>query len=375
MKLGILSHTEHCLIDGQWHGLTPTVRELDHLGPHFDQIIHAGCGYISLEGYQLQSYQAANVEFVPLLPSGGSRIVDKFSVLTSAPANLKVMLGVVRRCDVVQVRCPMGMGIYLLPALRAIGASNVWAKYAGNWRQDDAPWSYAFQRWWLQRIFDGPVTINGKWPDMNAHLRAFENPCLTEGELVSARESSMARKSEVPVKMCFVGRLERAKGIERILQALAEMKDKQRIESVHFVGDGAEREHWEREASTTGVPTVFHGPLDRQALAKVYANSHYLLLPSDSEGFPKVIAEAAAFGVIPIASAVSAIPQYIRKDNGFLWPVNGSFSEWFSAQDFFTVSRMQRMSAEVTKLAKLFTFERYCARLQSDIIPPLLSTQ
>mgnify|MGYP002628024394 CR=1 FL=1 len=371
MKLGILSHTEHCLIDGVWSGLAPTVREIDHVSGYFDEVVHAACGYPKLEGYQLQPYGATNVRFVPLRPSGGSRLVDKLGIVLSAPANLAAMLRVVRDCDAVQVRLPTGMGVYLLPALQAMGASNVWAKYAGNWIQDNPPLSYAFQRWWLRSRFNGPVSINGNWPGIESHFLAFENPCLTEGEIKIAGTHAASRKAEVPVRFCFVGRLERAKGIERILRALAGMPDKERIEAVHFVGDGAKRNHWEAQAAATGVRCVFHGPLGRDALSQIYASSHYLLLPSDSEGFPKVIAEAAAFGVIPVVSAVSAIPQYVNSANGYLWRPEESFSDWFSSQDFFNVPRIEAMSAEITKLANLFTYERYCARLQSEILPRL----
>ena len=48
MKLGILSHTEHCLIDGVWSGLAPTVREIDHVSGYFDEVVHAACGYPKL---------------------------------------------------------------------------------------------------------------------------------------------------------------------------------------------------------------------------------------------------------------------------------------------------------------------------------------
>ncbi|MDA0812446.1 MAG: capsular biosynthesis protein, partial [Verrucomicrobia bacterium] len=91
----------------------------------------------------------------------------------------------------------------------------------------------------------------------------------------------------------------------------------------------------------------------------------------DSEGFPKAIAEAAAFGVIPVVSAVSAIPQYVNPANGYLWPPEESFSGWFSSQDFFHVPRIEAMSVEIAKLAKRFTYERYSARLQSEILPLL----
>jgi glycosyltransferase involved in cell wall biosynthesis len=38
-----------------------------------------------------------------------------------------------------------------------------------------------------------------------------------------------------------------------------------------------------------------------------------LLLPSVSEGWPNVISEALAHGVVPLAGAVSVIPQMLRE--------------------------------------------------------------
>ena len=44
----------------------------------------------------------------------------------------------------------------------------------------------------------------------------------------------------------------------------------------------------------------------------LYARSHFMLLPSScSEGWPKVLSEAMAYGVVPVASNVSCIPQIL----------------------------------------------------------------
>jgi glycosyltransferase involved in cell wall biosynthesis len=58
---------------------------------------------------------------------------------------------------------------------------------------------------------------------------------------------------------------------------------------------------------------TFHGWLPRPAVEPLYARAHLLLLPSDSEGFPKVLSEAMAFGVVPLAGAVSSIPQALAE--------------------------------------------------------------
>ena len=64
-----------------------------------------------------------------------------------------------------------------------------------------------------------------------------------------------------------------------------------------------------------GVATA-HGWMTRSALERVLARSHFFLLPSRSEGFPKVVAEALAFGAVPVVSDVSSIGQVLAETGG-----------------------------------------------------------
>jgi glycosyltransferase involved in cell wall biosynthesis len=48
-------------------------------------------------------------------------------------------------------------------------------------------------------------------------------------------------------------------------------------------------------------------------LGAFYSQAHFILLPSiGSEGWPKVLSEAMAYGVVPIAYGISSIPQFFR---------------------------------------------------------------
>ena len=44
------------------------------------------------------------------------------------------------------------------------------------------------------------------------------------------------------------------------------------------------------------------GALNREEIFQIYKESHAIILLSKSEGFPKVIMEAGAFGCVPIVS-------------------------------------------------------------------------
>lgn len=50
---------------------------------------------------------------------------------------------------------------------------------------------------------------------------------------------------------------------------------------------------------------------EKEAIERIYASSHVLVLTSESEGFPKVIAEAMAFGCVPIVTRVGAIEEVL----------------------------------------------------------------
>ena len=50
----------------------------------------------------------------------------------------------------------------------------------------------------------------------------------------------------------------------------------------------------------------------------IYLKCQILILPSYSEGFPKVIPESAAYGCVSIVSDVGSIKHYVKKDHGIL---------------------------------------------------------
>ncbi|WP_269851240.1 glycosyltransferase family 4 protein [Methanosarcina horonobensis] len=59
--------------------------------------------------------------------------------------------------------------------------------------------------------------------------------------------------------------------------------------------------------------------VDEKKLSEIYNSSDILLLVSSSEGFPLVIMEAMAYGVVTISTDVGGISEHIHNGyNGFL---------------------------------------------------------
>ena len=156
---------------------------------------------------------------------------------------------------------------------------------------------------------------------------SFENPCLTAADLVEGNNSRSVKTNDEPIKFCYAGRLEREKGVERIIEAFNRLDESLagKVGKVHLVGNGSALEYFKALSEESNIRFEFHGFLPTDKLFKIYQESHFFLMPTTaSEGFPKVIAEAMNFGCIPIVSDVSSIGQYVKeKTNGLIIsPVN-----------------------------------------------------
>ena len=103
---------------------------------------------------------------------------------------------------------------------------------------------------------------------------------------------------------------------------------------------------------------------------KVYEISHIIILPTRSEGFPKVIAEAAAFGCIPVVTNIEPINHYIiHKQNGLLIK---DLSVFNIKKCILEVDRgeynLKKISLRAIKLATEYTFENYTKKISREII-------
>ena len=150
-------------------------------------------------------------------------------------------------------------------------------------------------------------------------MLSFENPCLSKNELIHSKKQILDKNYFGLINICFVGNLTRTKGVGHVISALKNIEDLSSINSVYFVGDGPDKKKYETEAkSIKKIPVIFTGALSRKDLNLIYLKCQILILPSDSEGFPKVIPESAAYGCVSIVSDVGSIKHYIKRDNGIL---------------------------------------------------------
>ena len=369
MKLAVISHTEHYRTpDGHIVGWGPTVRELNHLLELFEEIWHIAVLHEGPAPPSALPYLSDKIHFVPLRPFGGPRLIDKLGILWQAPAVIRTVRQTLKKVDWWQFRAPTGIGVLLIPYLSWFVRKPGWFKYAGNWAQENPPPGYRWQRFWLARLQKRKVTINGRWPGQPEHCLSFENPCLDEEERRKGAEIIARKDYSGPLEACFVGRLEDAKGVGRILEAFQVPEVAAHFSRLHLVGDGPKRKEYEALAKTLPVPVIFHGFLSRDKVAEVMGTCHLFLLPSDSEGFPKVVAEAANYGCTPLVSNVSSIPHYIDDTNGYLWDIGNATFTGFLKQALSTKTTLLPKAKQAYQLAEQFTFDRFVTRIKRELL-------
>jgi len=95
---------------------------------------------------------------------------------------------------------------------------------------------------------------------------------------------------------------------------------------------------------------------DKKTIEGHYASSHVLVLTSESEGFPKVIAEAMAYGCVPIVTRVGSIPEVLN-ELAFLTDPKNCVSETIDRINSFL--QEPEVYQQLSKKAYLYATEHF----------------
>ena len=214
------------------------------------------------------------------------------------------------------------------------------------------------------------VTVNGNWPNQAKNILGFENPCLDLADRINGELNVKEKGMKQKINYCFVGGLNKNKGCLLLLKALGKMELPKNFGCLHIVGEGHFKTELAKLAKELDVEVIFHGSLPKDGVVAIYRECHFLVLPSTSEGFPKVVGEAMNYGCIPIVSNISCIDQYVEDSkNGLLInPITvDGLKEAINKSFYFTNDRFQIIIENNYKLAASFTYDYYRNRIDNEI--------
>ena len=367
MKLLIVSNMAHYL-DTDSQPVSPwqaAVGEIDALASIATEVRHVAFLHPEAPPPGSTPYRASNVR-VNLSPAvGGQGLWAKGRVLTATPKWRRILQSELEWADAVQVRSPCNIALFALTLLAARKTpTRRWVKYAGQWqRRQDEPLAYTLQRLALRSgLTRATVGISEPNPP-GGPVRYVPNPSFTAEECRDAEARTRDKRLDGPLRMLFAGRLDRRKGPDRAVRILASLVRRGVDASLTIAGAGPEETRIRDTAAATRVASrvSLRGWLDRDGLNAAYAQSHILVLPSDTEGWPKVLSEGLAFRVVPFAGSRGGIPAVLARA-GAGAALDPNDIELWAEQIARRVADPNRWSREADRgrlAAEAFTYERY----------------
>ncbi|KAA0680894.1 glycosyltransferase family 4 protein [Azospirillum brasilense] len=139
---------------------------------------------------------------------------------------------------------------------------------------------------------------------------------------VPGPETIPERAEDGPVRLLFLGRLIKLKGIDVLLDALASEACRSRSWQLTIAGDG-DLETYRAQAKALGLDerVRFTGWLDQTGCRKELVQAHVLVQPSMFEGLPMSVLEAMANGLTIVATPVGSVGDAIAdEETGLLVP-------------------------------------------------------
>jgi len=321
LDLVIVSHVVHFCSGNRLFAYGPYAREVDVWADLFSQVVIAAPLRLDAPPDDSLPFQRSNISMFPMKETGGDSWRAKLAQALCLPVLVGRLVEVMLQADAIHVRCPGNLGL-LGVVLAPLFSRRLVAKYAGQWNgYPGEPRTVRLQRyvlrsWWWR----GPVTVYGGWTDQPAKVIPFFTSILTREQLGRARDAVRRKSCEAALRVLFVGRLSASKNVDALLEAVALLKDRGIRFSCAVVGDGPERPKLELRSleMDLGRYVQFTGAMPLERVLGFYESADVLVLTSETEGWPKAIAEAMAFGVVCIGSSRGFVPQMLAEGRGIV---------------------------------------------------------
>ena len=158
----------------------------------------------------------------------------------------------------------------------------------------------------------GRDTFRAKIGEPSALVRVVHNG-VTPAEFAAVEPGPDA------TDLLFIGELRALKGIDLLIDAIAQVARERRSVTATIVGDGPDKAALEAKvkALKLGDAVRFTGAMPARA---AFALGQVLVVPSRAESLPYIVLEAAAASVPMIATSVGGIPEIFGPDAANLVP-------------------------------------------------------
>ena len=317
MKLLIISNAPIIKKGNYWFAYSPYVKEMEIWTKYADHV-----------AFCCPNWENDNGLLISQIPFKISKIfllsdfnIKSFKAVLYAffqiTYNFLIIVKAMFWADHIHLRCPGNVGLIASIAQLFFPFNVKTAKYAGNWDPNaKIPLSYKLQKKILSNTFltkKMQVLVYGQWENQTANIKSFFTASYSDADKIEIQKKELTEK----IKIIFVGTLSSGKRPLYAIQLVQNLlKTNYNIEFSLF-GEGKERENLEKFIAHNSLQkNVFLlGNQTSDIIKKMYQESHFMLLPSKSEGWPKVVAESMFWGCVPISTAISCVPNMLDFGN------------------------------------------------------------
>jgi len=199
--------------------------------------------------------------------------------------------------------------------------------------------------------------------------RLFVAPNVVDNDVYWSND----RTDEI-VKLLFIGQLIDRKGIPYLLDAYAGLK--QEDVSLTLVGDGPERERYERDVAARGLDVSFRGWVSEEEKRRCLADADCFVLPSVEDLAPLVLNEAMAAGLpVVTTDGVGNAPEMVTDgENGYIVPACNANALSLAIKRIIDMAddlpQMGTLSSRIAaeRFSPAYTAEQFVAAIRNTLI-------
>ncbi|MFQ6601644.1 glycosyltransferase family 4 protein [Flavobacterium sp. C3NV] len=317
MRFAIITHVNHLQYVDQYFGYAPYVREMDIWFKYIDEVVIVAPLKNTKPTEIDIPYDRNKIDFRPVPDFNLTNFKNVLGSVFKLPIIFWKVFLAIKNADHIHLRCPGNMGLIGCLVQVLFPNKTKTAKYAGNWdSQSKQPVTYKVQKWILSNTFltrNMTVLVYGEWKNQSKNIKPFFTATYSDSE----KEIISKTGFDSTIDFIFVGSLVSGKNPLYAIKIMQHLIEKGFNVVFNLYGEGPERSTLENYIQRNKLENyiVLHGNQNKEILKKAYQESHFVILPSKSEGWPKAIAEGMFWGCVPIATKVSCLPTMLDYGN------------------------------------------------------------
>ena len=288
-------------------------------------------------------------------------LINIFISLCSIPFLVSEIFNAYRKADHIHLRCPGNIGLLGCIVQVFFPKTIKTAKYAGNWDpKAKQPLSYRLQKWILNNTFltkNMQVLVYGDWENQSKNIKSFFTATYHDSEI----EQLIKRDYSGILNFVFAGSLVQGKRPIFAIQIIEALHKKGIEVRLDLFGEGILKGELLDYIKTNQLNRIvkIHGNQSKEVIKRALNKAHFSILPSKSEGWPKAIAEAMFFGVIPIATKVSCVPKMLDDGKRGILIVPEVNAAVLKIEETLKHKDLKRMSKLASDWSQTFTLEYF----------------